>query len=102
MSEDIMKQAEGILEETAFWQEYEGATSVGAWQQAHNLLTETLLPKLFENHNKMVEYLKQRDELISKHKELIAKYEELKETSAKVIKHYEGKINEYESRGGQR
>lgn len=98
MADDILKQAEGILEKAAwgeFWREYEGAVSIGAWGQAHDLLEKTLIPHLLENHNKMVECLNQKDELISKLKELA-------EISGKTINRYEGIINEYESRGGQR
>ncbi|MBA7666985.1 hypothetical protein ES703_75070 [subsurface metagenome] len=105
MTDDIVKEAEGILEKAEwaeFWREYEGAIGIGAWGQAHDLLAKTLLPKLFADHNKMVETIKAREELTKKLEEAIEKYKELAEKRDKVIKHYEKIINEYESQGGQK
>lgn len=100
MTDDIgvIKQAEEILEKATwdeFWREYEGAVGIGAWEQAHDLLVEKLIPELFAMYGKMVATVKVRDELINKYKEL-ARF------SGITIKRYEGMINEYERRGVKR
>ncbi|MBA7570373.1 hypothetical protein ES708_12122 [subsurface metagenome] len=82
MDDKVLKQAEEILEKKAwddFWRQYQESVERADWGRAHNLLVEMLLPKLFANHNKMVEIVKARDELISK-------YKELAERSAETIK----------------
>lgn len=91
MPDDILKEAEGILEKKEweeFWREYEAAVAHEDWGRAHSQLVQALIPKLFRNHDKMVEYLKQRDELI-------IKCERAMELQNKVIKGYE-------AGGGQR